>query len=461
MSDERQLRALLARAAELPDDVQPTVRPLVERGRRHRAVRAAASVLAAGVVAAAAFALPAVLARPHGTVPGPAAGGGRYPSVVPPAPPRWPSSESGPTARQLTGFRWSSLPPSPLGAVSDPLLTWTGSELVELGGFRGKAQSHEGAVYDPATRRWHRTPDVQADLSNNADGPGAATAWTGRALFVAAPPAPRCRGAGCRPRASLYDPATNSWSTAPVPGRFDGLIPQSAVWTGRAIVLAAVNAAGGRLAIGAYYPATGRWQMITPRLPADQPSAGVIMAAVPGRLVVWSLWQVVHNYKHGYSIRSGVSVLALTSSGIWHTLAARWPQHQTVSPPTLTSYGFLFGASEIWCGDACSPPSASFPGFFANPVTLARRPIPPGPLGSAEPSYLWTGMAVLAVNLYTEISGQHIHIRPDAMAAWDTASGWLTLPPPPGYPPLAAPPAWTGSALLELTANGQLLSFAR
>jgi len=38
---------------------------------------------------------------------------------------------------------------------------------------------------------------------------------------------------------------------------------------------------------------------------------------------------------------------------------------------------------------------------------------------------------------------------------------WRALPAPPGYPPLAAPPIWAGTQLLELTNSGQLLAFHR
>ena len=465
MNDEPQFRELLARAAELPDRVQPPVARLVERGRHRRAGRAIASVAAAGAVAAAAFAVPPLVARSPGL---PSAAGGPYRNVVPPAPPRWPAT-SGPSASRLARFRWSSLPPSPLGPISNPVLAWTGSELIELGGLKHKATSFHGAVYDPASRRWHRMPDVPATVLG-AIGPGPAiTVWDGSALLVAAGnTAARCQRAGapresaCLPTVSLYDPAANSWSATRVPGRFYGLIPQAAVWTGRAVVLAAVNPAGGKLAIGAYYPATGRWQLITPTLPADRPPGYVTLATAPGRLYLWSLWEVVHNHSHGFSINSGVSVLALTPAGTWHLLTAHWPQHQTISPPILTGYGFLFSPGQIWCGNECSPPSASFPGFFANAQTLARHPIPKGPLGQTGPSYAWTGGAIIAVDLYAEITGPGTrHIRPADMAAWDSASGWLALPSPPGHPSLAAPPVWTGSALLELTANGQLLSFAR
>ena len=113
------------------------------------------------------------------------------------------------------------------------------------------------------------------------------------------------------------------------------------------------------------------------------------------------------------------------------------------------------------------------PGYFADPATLTRTIIPAGPLGEANPAFVWTGRAIIAVNLDAAIGGRG-PIRPDDMALWDGSAGrWLRLPAPPDYPRLAstgrfipasevapsAAPIWTGTELLALTDTGHLLGF--
>src|SRR5689334_17381003 len=118
MTDEQQVRSLLTLAAELPDDVKPPVGQLLHRARRMRLMRAVSSALAVVVLAVAAVVLPpAIRGMSHGS-PQPNGVGGH--------------GRRGPTVAQLTHFRWSSLPPSPLGPRSQPLLAWTGRELIEL-----------------------------------------------------------------------------------------------------------------------------------------------------------------------------------------------------------------------------------------------------------------------------------------------------------------------------------------
>jgi hypothetical protein len=87
--------------------------------------------------------------------------------------------------------------------------------------------------------------------------------------------------------------------------------------------------------------------------------------------------------------------------------------------------------------------------------------IPTGPLGYSEATFAWTGRGVIAVDLYgggVSPPGRR-QIRVDDMAGYDPGSGrWRALP---GYPPLAAPPIWVGTQLLEVTNSGQLLAFHR
>jgi hypothetical protein len=388
---------------------------------------------------------------------------------------------TGPPSARIVRFRWSRLPASPLGPRSEPLLAWDGTELLELGGLKNGATTYGGAAFDPATRRWHL---IASPGPRNVGFSNAVSAWTGRQLFVANGQSESCvaarAGGGTPPRcvppqAGLYDPAANRWSAARLPQPMDGLAMAAAVWTGRDVVLAGVNASRGRLGVAAFDPVTGRWQMITPVLPAGHPPRLAAMVATAGRLIVWSLWDRVTPSGNGFADYAGVDVLALSSDGTWRDVTGRWPQNRQVTAPVFTGRAILVSPGQVWCGTACSPPYSSEPGYFADPATLARTVIPPGPLGMADPAFVWAGHAIIAVDLDASI-GAHAGqgaLRPDDMALWNPAARqWLRLPAPPGYPRLAATggfipaseatpqatPVWTGTELLALTATGHLLA---
>jgi hypothetical protein len=373
---------------------------------------------------------------------------------------------TGPAPGQISRFRWSGLPASPLGSRSQPLLVWAGGELIELGGQHKGNVGYDGAAFRPVTGRWHRIPSAAA---HNVGFLNAVSVWTGRQLFVTNGQFESClapRGVGgtpsnCWPHAGLYDPATNRWSATRLPGPMDGLGLAAAVWTGHDVVLAGVSAQHGRLGVASYDPATGRWQMITPVRPAGHPSRSVAMVATAGRLIIWSLWDRVTRYKNGLSDRAGVDVLALGPGGTWRDVTGRWPQDQLVTSPVPAGAAILVSPGQVWCGTACSPPYSSLPGYFADPATLDRTVIPPGPIGETDPAFVWTGRAIVAVDRYARI-GAHDHqgpTRPDDMALWDRTTGrWLRLPAPPGHPGLAGAPVWAGTELLALTATGQVLA---
>ncbi|MHB1594755.1 MAG: Kelch repeat-containing protein [Streptosporangiaceae bacterium] len=473
MSDERQLRSLLTLAAEPPDSVQAPVPDLLERARRRRTRRkreiAAGAAAGAAAVVLLAAGLPSLIgtlssARPSATAPS-----GLFPSGQRRSP-------SGPTFAQIARYRWSTLPPSPLGPRTSPLLTWAGSELIEIGGPGPRGTSPlAAAAYTPATGRWHAIAPLPSRLGTTLwarNAPPPVTVWTGSELFLTdgswgAPPAPGVQGGHPLVGAPVlvYDPATNSWTHTSLPVQMYLATPLAAAWTGRDIVIA--GAYSGHVHVGFYDPATGRWITADPSLPARHPARFVSLVAAGNRLLLWSWWDRTHAYHQGktitsQTITSGVDVLALGTSGRWQVVTGNWPQHQApIAPLTYTGSQILISASQIWCGLACSPPAASIPGYFADPVTLHRTPIPAGPLGQTEPTYIWTGRAVIAFGGATISGPKGLTMRPGALAIFDpVTSRWQRLPAVPGYPyPAGGAPLWTGTQLLYLTQNGRLLTF--
>jgi hypothetical protein len=462
MTDDRQVRDLLALAAELPDDVHPPVSRLLERGRRRRAVRGSLCVGAAAVVALAAFALPGLAQRLHfGQASQPP--GRSYPGLFPSHP--GPAS-SGPSAAELSRFRWFTLPSSPLGPKSQPLLAWAGQELIELGGSKS-GTPFEGAAYSPGTGRWHRIAQVPVSVGSAS----AVTAWTGKQLFVVSGQegmcvvAPGNSGSSCPPAAGLYDPAANRWSTAGLPAQMRGLTLDGAVWTGRDVIVAGASfkVNEGRLGVAAYNPVTGRWRMITPPLPAGHPIVSAAIVATPGRVILWSLWSRSVEHGNGGAVFSGVDVLALSAPGRWSTLAVHWPQHVVTEGPLYAGHAILIPPGQIWCG-LCSHPGVYFPAHFADPGTLAQTAVPRGPLVPhpyiEPPIWLWNGSAALAANTTSSGTWRDLQEHLTQLAAYDPVTrSWHVLRPPPGRPTMAANPLWAGPELLLLTRSGQLMAF--
>jgi hypothetical protein len=448
MTDEHQVRALLTRAAELPDNVQPSVARLVESARRTRRLRAVGSVVAVVAVAAALFGLPHALG---GQSPGHsvASGGARR--------------LSGPTAVQLARFHWARLTRSPLGTVSNPLLVWTGQELLELGGRTNGTLSTQDAAYNPATRTWRGLAPIPNPILL---GRFVTSVWTGRELFVTSGRIPSwdpcCPGAP----AGFYDPARNRWSYTVMPRQLLGARQLTAVWTGRVIVVAGVQR--GHIAAAAYNPATHRWKLVSPTLPPGHPAAEMAIVASNHRVIVWSLWsRTKRTAKNGYSIGSGIDVLALGPSGRWANVTGRWPQRMDVHGPIYGRGSILIPAGHIWCGEGCHIPIGSSPARLADASTLALTTVAPGPLvghrASFEepPIWLWSGGAVLAANLdYTAKNAPGGRLS--KLAAWDPISRrWYVLPSAPGRPALGAGPIYANDRVLVLTQDGSLLSLQK
>jgi hypothetical protein len=460
MSDEQSLRGLLARAAELPDDIEPPVQRLLGQARRVRARRRAAFAVLSVIAVAIVAAVPP-LVRSLG------AGNLEAAPVVPPSglfPARPQSAPGGPAAGQLSRFRWSALPPSPLGRRSQPVLAWTGGELIELAGPNGPASAPSGwngaaAAFSPATGSWHLIRPVPDTIRL----PGAFSLWAGRQLFVTNASIPPDETAAIGTSAALYDPVTNRWTATPLPQQVADSTQLVATWTGQVIVVAGVRS--GQISAAALDPATGRWTLLLgPVLPARHPARYLSIVATPGRVILWSLWDRVVPGNGGFADYAGVDVLALGRDGAWSNVTHGWPQQLNVPSPVYTGSAILVSPSQIWCGTACSPPAPiSSSGLLADPATLRTTVIPPGPLGQATPAFVWTGGGIIAVNLYSDITGPGTRrIRPGDTASYDPATGrWHVLPAPPGYPALSAAPVWAGTQLLELTNAGELLAFHR
>lgn len=449
MTDDRDVRALLSRAAELPDTIQPPVTHLVETARRTRRQHILGSVLAVVAITGALFALPPALrALP------PSGFSGAIGVVGAP----------GPTASQLAHFRWSVMPRSPLGSRSNPILAWTGSKLIELGGSRDGVVKQDGAIFDPALKRWRRITQPPKSIRLN----NAVSVWTGSGshqLFVTSNATPSYWIAGIGAPAGLYDPATNRWTVTDLPRQLLDLQLATPIWTGREVVLAGTSGspARPRLEVAAYDIATRSWRMITPRLPRRHLTGAVAIVAASHKVILWSLWARSVRTKDGGTIYSGVDVLVLRH-GRWTTMTGHWPQHRVIEGATFANSRILIPPGQFWCGP-CPAPFSQSPAMLADADSLALTAVPNSPLVTQPliqpPIWLWNGRAVLAADA-SGSSKSAPNGRLGALAAYDPLSRrWRTLPSAPDRPALAAPPMFAAQRLLVLTQNGGLLSLQK
>ncbi len=144
---------------------------------------------------------------------------------------------------------WSEVDPGPLSPRQGASLTWTGSEIIVLGGERHR----DGAAFDPGTRTWHgiADPPLPAGVAQ--------TTWTGSELLAVTD------ADGSR-HAAAYDPTADRWRTiaAPPPTthpNLGGVVDPGFYWAEHEAILADAWAA--------YNPAADQWRPLPTPPPED------------------------------------------------------------------------------------------------------------------------------------------------------------------------------------------------
>jgi hypothetical protein len=301
-------------------------------------------------------------------------------------------------AQAVAAGSWHQLPASPAGSLLGSVLVWDGHELLRIGGTDGEIKRADGATVDgpartdtvafsPASGRWARLDPAPFPVAVQQ---GAIATWTGTQVFVLTPQG-----------AAALTPSSGRWRTITAPP-VSSLESATAVWGGGRVVVAVTPrtpSADQRTQVAVYDPGTGRWTRIDPPLAAGHDQRAAPVVVTPGGVVLFSLWShsVSTAIKGGTmtNVQSGVDVLRLSRDGRWTTLAADWPQHETVSSPLLTTVGVIIPAGQIWCGDCSHPGPMNEHGYLANPHTLHGAAMPHGPLDDADPQPLWTGRALI------------------------------------------------------------------
>jgi len=159
---------------------------------------------------------------------------------------------------------------------------WTGHQFLAWGGACCEDQSHDGAVYNPASNTWRTLPAAPLIVRREASG-----TWTGRELVVAGGEH-LVRAGHSRvllKDAAAYNLATGKWrKIAPMPRREAGA---TAVWDGKEILFIGGTRAGARGPAPrglAYNPVTNRWRLLPPMA---FPRSGFAAVWTGRQLLVW------------------------------------------------------------------------------------------------------------------------------------------------------------------------------
>ena len=436
------IRVLLDSAARAVDDVRPPT-DLVRRGRRRarRQVMGAAGVVV-GLVAAV-----AVIVAPNDR-PAP-----QTPAATPDSR-TTAATVTGPPAAAWAHGAWTSGPTGPFRHDAQSI-TWTGSELLAVGGSSAGPPS-TNAAYDPAARTWRTLAAAPAAIGLG-DGP---QVWLGDRLFVfhgSVPPG--MDTVVPLTGAALYDPAADSWTTTPR-DPLTGATGLSASLVGsRVLVTGAVGLMDLRAAF--YDPSNNTWTSADPPSVPGHDANFPNVVGTPAGALLWNLWS--HNEvdaSPGGDLNSGMSIASGVDLWRWDGTWTRqaWTSRNSVGRPRLVGSQVLLDDDGIWCGNCRHPYMPGRPARLVDPETLAVTPVPPGPLDESGPLRLRIGP--VEVDLNTNLTGGQHNLNRGELSVLDLAtSTWTAAPSAPGTLGQGIDLVWTGHQLLAVAQDGTVLTY--
>ena len=322
--------------------------------------------------------------------------------VIAPAP-----GVKGPSAAEIAGYRWSALPKAPIAGRTGAATVWTGKEMIVWGGSSRAAHERfwrDGAAYNPRTRQWRKLP-----RSPLAARVRTVAVWTGQEMVV-------WGGVGNRgvvTDGAAYDPRGNSWRRLPKPP-FRFAYSFDAAWTGHEVLFVSGSDDSNDyrpMRAAAYDPRTDRWRVL-PR-PPDASVHDVVMPLVVrtrSRVLVLSAGFDVAGPRFHADAQGAHLAEYRPPTGRWRRLGvpdvvptrldtALWTGHDLV----------LFGAHQV---SGSYGPAPDPYGVRYTPSTGAWRRIGAGPLVASLPTYVWTGLALLAVDAQPDPIGSGSEVLP-------------------------------------------------
>jgi N-acetylneuraminic acid mutarotase len=192
-------------------------------------------------------------------------------------------------AYTLSTNTWQQLPRSPL-AGRHAFGAWTGTEMIVAGGtgpdnhgdVAGYKTFADAAAYNPATRTWRRLPSMPASRSD------ATATWTGTELLVVGGLKMGSGGSALYADGVAYNPSTNRWRR--LPAMDSSRAGHTAVWTGGQLLIwgGYTSRSGTRVAPAhgvAYDPVSNRWSAL-PKSPL-RGRTGHVSVWTGTRMLIW------------------------------------------------------------------------------------------------------------------------------------------------------------------------------
>ncbi|KRA38412.1 MULTISPECIES: hypothetical protein [unclassified Nocardioides] len=328
-------------------------------------------------------------------------------------------------ARASDQPEWQRLPDFPLAERDGPVVVWTGSEVLAVGGDVGEPcppnascvkateAATDGAALDPATRTWRRIADAPRQIAAYNRG----VVVAGR-LFI-------------RVDESLlsYDVARDRWTTLPrrISGWYD------LVADGDRLVLVSGSDEDGKRADLAYSPDTDEWS----DLPDDPlgPSFGRSMVSTPYGLLLGAHALVAS--PGGGARPSYVEAALLQPDGTWREFGVgEW----------TGGFDGALGDRAIGLSLATSDGGGDPPGDYGRQVPAGGRlDLRTGAWSALpQPAERSTGWGVYAPDGRLMASEGYVY---------DDLSGtWLQVPQPTGASEQPGPAVWAGEELIVVTA---------
>lgn len=241
---------------------------------------------------------------------------------------------------------WRLIPAAPIAGRGQPIVAWTGTEMLAFGGFtRGESATTahlDGAAYDPDADRWRLIPPAPLTGDEPLGG------WVAGRLVVVTSTA-----------AAAYDPVADRWtSLPPAPIRPDWR--SAVVAGGRLVVIAFGDGATPPVQEATLDPAT--WTWASAHLTMDPLLAGIDFVGIGDRLLSPStgmifdptarVWASVTPCERVWGgIWTGRNVIGI--QGAWDAATNRCldvPPSPPRQPPFDDTNGREF-ATAVWTGE--------------------------------------------------------------------------------------------------------------